>query len=229
MNNNIASLLTNVYEIEGLLLVVTRHGQDTPSLVYKRIQKAAQELHEQCQKLDCGNNGPVIEEEPVEQPVAAAPATAPVTDPAVQDEPAQVPVEEREPDEDISFEFIYPDEDDEPQPAAEEPVQATPEPAAPVWAKAPVAEPIEEEVEIVPPARRDPAKDLRKSLSLNDYYRFRRELFQSDEAAMNEALDLIQEMRSASEVEDYFINELEWDKSSDDVQYFLEIVRNHFA
>lgn len=240
MNNNIASLLTNVYEIEGLLLVVTRHGQDTPSLVYKRIQKAAQELHEQCQKLDCGNNGPVLEDEPAQPaPAQPEPAAAPAVKLAVPDEPAQVPVEDREPDEDITFEFIYDEEQEVPAPDEEVTHVETPQPEAQQAQKETVivpppthqqAEPEEEPLEeTVVPVRRDPAKDLRKSLSLNDYYRFRRELFQGDETAMNEALDLIQEMHSAADVEDYFLGELEWDRDSDDVKYFLEIVRNHFA
>jgi len=251
MNNNIASLLTNVYEIEGLLLVVTRHGQDTPSLVYKRIQKAAKELHEQCQLLDCGNKGPVVEEEPAPAPVVATPPPMPEPEAVAEpEEPAKVPVEDREPDDDIELEFIYADDDEEQGEESIERSQQDDEdmPAAPFTFAVPASEPVEETPEVIEeavepevpatatfdepvyePVHRDPAKDLRKSLSLNDYYRFRRELFQGDEAAMNEALDLIQEMRSASDVEDYFINELEWDKDSDDVQYFMEIVRNHFA
>ncbi len=259
MNNDIAQLLTNVYEIEGLLLVVTRHGDETPSLVYKRIQKAAQELNEQCKLLP----GVAAESESTPEPASTVQDTPPVSVPEPVEPPVQeVPVEEREPDEDIDFEFIY--DEEEPQDSADA------VPASPVDIIQPPDVPQEDEDESEPedeyepepedelesepedkdesetedegedalgededepdaPARyRDPAKDLRKYLALNDYYRFRRELFQSDEEAMNHALDLIQEMSSFNEVEDYFLGQLEWHKDSEDVQYFLDIVRKRF-
>lgn len=238
MNNNIASLLTNVYEIEGLLLVVARHGQDTPSLVYKRIQKAAQDLNNQCQALAYDNDEWVedqtAKQEPAPQPVEV-PAPQPVQEPEqpTAEVSPEIPVEDREPDEDIEFEFVYDDDEpmeqsqqsDEDQPVT--PFSFEDKPAA--INDAVGGTETDNEATTTPPAWRDPAKDLRKSFSLNDYYRFRRELFQGDEAAMNTVLDHIQELKTTSEVRAFLFDQLDWDKNSDDVKDFLEIVNNLFA
>lgn len=248
MNNNIASLLTNVYEIEGLLLVVSRHGKDTPSLVYQRIEKAAQDLNEQCKQFAAQASqqepvAPVAEPQPVaQQPVVESepePQPEPVTEVLpVEDEPAQVPVEDREPDEDISFEFVY-DEDTEQAADEEEPMERSEQddddmPSSPFSFQASESQqPVEDSVAppmFNPEPQEAPRRtiDMRKSLSINDYYRFRRELFEGDEEEMNEALNAVMHMDSAAQVENYFYNVKGWNRDSDDVAYFMEIVHNLF-
>lgn len=248
MNNNIASLLTNVYEIEGLLLVVSRHGKDTPSLVYQRIEKAAQDLNEQCKQFAAQASqqepaAPVAEPQlVVQQPVVESepePQPEPVTEVLpVEDEPAQVPVEDREPDEDISFEFVY-DEDTEQAADEEEPMERSEQddddmPSSPFSFQASESQqPVEDSVAppmFNPEPQEAPRRtiDMRKSLSINDYYRFRRELFEGDEEEMNEALNAVMHMDSAAQVENYFYNVKGWNRDSDDVAYFMEIVHNLF-
>lgn len=285
MNNNIASILTTAYEIEGLLLVVSRHGNDTPSLVYERIQQAAAKLNEQCKTL---TPAPEVKNEPAPAPVVEpAPVVAP--QPAVQPEPKveetaqQVPVEDREPDEDIEFEFVYDDKDEEEdameqsqqddddmprspfsfsndieQKVLEEdkentfsvvyaqPEPMTPEAEAEVKASITTPEGETEEVTMLIEAdkpvlenddpirvdeqlQRNISKDLRSAFSINDKFRFRRELFENDNDVMNNTLDLIESMESAQEAEEYFINELGWDADSEEVIDFLNIIRKHFA
>lgn len=75
---------------------------------------------------------------------------------------------------------------------------------------------------------RNKAKDLKCAFSLNDTFRFRRELFGNSAADMNDAIDLVNAMNSYEEAEDYFINDLGWDAESDEVGEFMEIIRNHF-
>ncbi|MBS7410329.1 MAG: hypothetical protein KIG59_05150, partial [Muribaculaceae bacterium] len=75
---------------------------------------------------------------------------------------------------------------------------------------------------------RNKAKDLKSAFSLNDTFRFRRELFGNSAADMNDAIDLVNAMNSYEEAEDYFINDLGWDAESDEVGEFMEIIRNHF-
>lgn len=236
MNNNIASLLTTAYEIEGLLLVVSRHGNDTPSLVYERIKQAAAKLNEQCKELM-----PPAEAEPAPAHVTE---TQPVTEPEVvthvtecEDTVQQVPVEDREPDEDIDFEFVYP-EDDEPMQTSEQLDED--EPVAPFsFIKEKESEDITsnenlqlqeetDEKEILPPTHHK-VKDIRSAFSINDKFRFRRELFENDDYVMNNALDLIMAMESAQEAENYFIDEMGWDANSEEVVDFMEIIRKYFA
>lgn len=248
MNNNIASLLTNVYEIEGLLLVVSRHGKDTPSLVYQRIEKAAQDLNEQCKQFAAQATqqepaAPVDEPLPVAQQTDVEPEPEQLPEPAnevlpLEDEPAQVPVEDREPDEDISFEFVY-DEDTEQAADEEEPMERSEQddddmPSSPFsFQVSESQQPVEESVEppVFNPEPQDTPRraiDMRKSLSINDYYRFRRELFEGNEEEMNDALNAVMHMDSAAQVENYFYNVKGWNRDSDDVAYFMEIVHNLF-
>lgn len=299
MNNNIASILTTAYEIEGLLLVVSRHGNDTPSLVYERIQQAAAKLNEQCKTLTPApkvNNEPAptvvaapaepeVEEPEVEETTVEEPAVeqAPVPEATIAESPQQVPVEDREPDEDIEFEFIYDDKDEEEddmeqsqqddedmphspfsfsneieQKVLEDDkdstfsvVYAQPEPMtpeAPSEIKTTIATPQgdteeatilieaykpaqkkDESIRVDEQLQRNISKDLRSAFSINDRFRFRRELFENDNDVMNNTLDLIESMESAQEAKEYFLNELGWDPNSEEVIDFLNIVCMHFA
>ena len=76
--------------------------------------------------------------------------------------------------------------------------------------------------------QRQQAKELRKALSLNDRFRFRRELFGNSDIRMNETLSLIDAMQSYEEAEDYILNDLIWDVENPDVAEFMKIVQKHF-
>lgn len=75
---------------------------------------------------------------------------------------------------------------------------------------------------------RDSARDLRRAFTLNDRFRFRRELFGNSENRLVEAIDIIDAMNSLDEAEEYFYGDLGWDRESDDVKDFMAIVANHF-
>ena len=76
---------------------------------------------------------------------------------------------------------------------------------------------------------RDSARDLRRAFTLNDRFRFRRELFGNSENRLVEAIDIIDAMNSLDEAEEYFYGDLGWDRESDDVKDFMAIVANHFS
>ena len=76
--------------------------------------------------------------------------------------------------------------------------------------------------------QRQQAKELRKALSLNDRFRFRRELFGNSDIRMNETLALIDAMHSYDEAEDYILNDLNWDLDNPEVAEFMKIVQKHF-
>ena len=75
MNNAIAKLLSQTYEIEGLLLVVDKHGADTPDMVFDMIRDKASQLHNMVQLL--------------EKP--AAPAVQPIPEPIPEPTPEPIP------------------------------------------------------------------------------------------------------------------------------------------
>lgn len=62
-------------------------------------------------------------------------------------------------------------------------------------------------------------------LSLNDTYRFRRELFNFSDEEMKEALDALSEMTSKEEVEDFFYNDLCWEPDDEVVREFMSMIK----
>lgn len=70
--------------------------------------------------------------------------------------------------------------------------------------------------------------DLRKAFTLNDKYRFRRELFGNNDADMTDTLNILSAMHSLVEAEDYLYGDLGWDASQIDVKDFMSVVKSHF-
>ncbi len=64
--------------------------------------------------------------------------------------------------------------------------------------------------------------------SLNDKFRFRRELFGNSDVDMAEALQVAESMSSVEEVEDYFYNDLCWDSNKEEVVDFLRVITARF-
>lgn len=70
--------------------------------------------------------------------------------------------------------------------------------------------------------------DLRRSFTLNDRFRFRRELFGNNDNEFADALNLVSAMSSSSEAEEYFYEDLGWDASNEEVKEFMSIISRHF-
>ena len=329
MNIQIEKMLSHVYEIEGLMLVTRRLGEEnTPDVITNKIRRKVRELAEMCgvELTAPQQPAPAPVAEPAPEPVPE-PEPAPAPEPAVPSEhlpeddydadetwqhdngeefkevftldyqepeheaavPGEVPVADREPDEDITVEWIEaedePETEPEPEPEpepAEEPAAAA-APASPVMPPVfhapemvndePVPEPdpailpeaadepditvefIEAEDDNVPlPENEEPlppvptefpmvedeplrveqklqrhlSKDIRKAFSLNDRFRFQRELFAGSANAMDTAIEHIEMMRSYGNAELYFFSQLHWDRDNEVVKDFMNIVRNHF-
>ena len=64
--------------------------------------------------------------------------------------------------------------------------------------------------------------------SVNDRFRFKKELFGGSDADFNTALTFVASMDNFEEAEDYFINELSLDPSNGSVVDFLKVVRKYF-
>ena len=331
MNMSIEKMLSHVYEIEGLMLVSRRLGEEnTPDVITNKLHRKVRELAEMCGM----EMAPAAAAQPAEQP-AAQPVVneAPAQEAPAQEEPAvvadeslpeedydadetwqhdngeefnevfelnyeepkhealpahEVPVADREPDEDITVEFIEADEEpalDEPQQAAAVPPVFSPKPE-PEAVVAPVAqvpdavndEPVPEpDPDVLPEAEDEPditvefieaedtvvsepedmpipptptefpvvdepvtpmrvdeklqrhlSKDIRKALSINDRFRFQRELFAGSADALNTAIEHIEAMRSYGNAELYFYSQLHWDRENEVVKDFMSLVRNHF-
>lgn len=70
--------------------------------------------------------------------------------------------------------------------------------------------------------------DLRKSFTINDRFRFRRELFGNNDTDMTDTINMVSAMNSFVEAEEYFYDDLGWDKSADEVKDFMAIIERHF-
>lgn len=70
--------------------------------------------------------------------------------------------------------------------------------------------------------------DLRKSFTLNDRFRFRRELFGNSDSEMTDTINMVSAMNSYAEAEEYFYEDLGWDSSVEEVKDFMAIVERHF-
>ena len=191
MDNSLETLLKQVLELEGLLLIAVKRGDDAPSVVYDMIRQKAAAIG------------------------GMAEVKAPYNEQGIDALP------DDEPDDDITVEFV-----DEPEPEAEQPVA---EPVAEVEPELePEPDPDDQPLTLDEALQRDMTKDLRQAFSLNDRYRYRRELFGNSDSVMNETLNLIEAMHSFDEAEDYFYNDLQWEHDSPEVADFMVIIKNHF-
>ena len=189
------------------------------------------------------------EEEPIAEPVEE-PIDEPLEEPAVErgplenfiPEPIEMPVEP--PVSDI-FDDSHLEPIEEPQPID----VPTPE-DKPIFDDTPLDEedaPLDEEYEddeeedddevlddddealtLDEALQRSMSRDLRKAFSLNDRFRYRRELFGNSDVEMNDTLNLVETMHSYSEAEEFFYGDLEWDSESPEVKDFMAVIRNHF-
>ena len=256
MKTNIQRMLAEAYELEGLLMLADNRGDDTPEYVYAAIGEKIAHLSELAgvqKEVEHGD----VDDDAIgvtgyglsSDSAATASAVAGLDDKA--DDADELPSlvgtfeEEPAPEEDE----LAPEEGDEAPDVEAEPLdeetifemETEMEPIIP--GEEPVEEPVGEpeiekeeldEVLTDEPLRLDEqlqrkqSKNLKAVISLNDMFRFRRELFANSAADMNDTLNLVEAMSSWDEAEDYFYNDLGWDSESDDVKEFMAIIKNHF-
>lgn len=64
--------------------------------------------------------------------------------------------------------------------------------------------------------------------SINDRFRFRKELFGNSDADFNNSLALVASMEDYEEAENYFVNDEGFEKANPVVSEFLEIIKRYF-
>ena len=73
-----------------------------------------------------------------------------------------------------------------------------------------------------------PAKDLRHAISLNDSFRFTRELFDGDAARMNETVRQMGDASSLEQALDIFNSTVHPDEENPEVADFIELLKRYF-
>lgn len=288
MSQPIKKVISQVYELEGLLLLIQNHGENTDQFIYEMVREKSNTIAELVSTLS-----PEIFGNPAEKFTAQhtefSNETEPASEPEKEGEKEGEPTfdlsefdgvmlgaddsydldeleesEETEDDGDIEVEVIYEDEpeqaeelegtettetieddedieveviyEDEPEQAEkqeetetiednEEPIEFSEEPKPIEVEDEPL---VEEQEQTTPPTEDCESVSVRKRFTLNDRFRFKRELFANSDVEMNSTLDLVDTMGSYAEAEDYFYNDMQWDSESSEVIDFMFIIRNHF-
>lgn len=238
MKTDIRKMIAEAYELEGLLLLADNRGADTPEYVFTAIGEKLDRLQMLLGERE-GDEGEETQEDAcmVENDVADAVSEEPEPEP--EEDVAEVTAEqvadgEYDNEQEPMVELVL---DDEP---TAEPDAETPN-VADETEDVEAEDNIEEETEANEKAsddseplrldeklQRSRSKDLKSAFSLNDTFRFRRELFGNSAAEMTDALHMVEAMHSFGEAEDYFYGDLGWDRESDDVKEFMAIIKNHF-
>lgn len=238
MKTDIRKMIAEAYELEGLLLLADNRGADTPEYVFTAIGEKLDRLQMLLGERE-GDEGEETQEDAcmVENDVADAGSEEPEEDVA-EVTAEQVADGEYDNEQEPMVELVL---DDEPtaEPTAE-PDAETPN-VADETEDVEAEDNIEEETEanektsddseplrLDEKLQRSRSKDLKSAFSLNDTFRFRRELFGNSAAEMTDALHMVEAMHSFDEAEDYFYGDLGWDRESDDVKEFMAIIKNHF-
>lgn len=238
MKTDIRKMIAEAYELEGLLLLADNRGADTPEYVFTAIGEKLDRLQMLLGERE-GDEGEEMQEDAcmVENDVADAGSEEPEPEP--EEDVAEVTAEqvadgEYDNEQEPMVELVLDDE-----PTAEHDAE-TPN-VADETEDVEAEDNIEEETEANEKAsddseplrldeklQRSRSKDLKSAFSLNDTFRFRRELFGNSAAEMTDALHMVEAMHSFDEAEDYFYGDLGWDRESDDVKEFMAIIKNHF-
>ena len=199
------NLLDSIYELEGLVhLAISR--DDNPASLPELITRKGVELASLARIVSQSENSPVV----VAQGTAVFDSTP---EPEVK---IMVEDTSESNDEPMYDEPMYDDSTEEEAPVIhiEETVVENE-----AFTEAPLKHPVAQE-------RFEPRGRL--VFSINDRYRFKRELFNNSDAEFNTTLALVASMENYDEAEDYFLGELQWDPANQDVTDFLEILKKYF-
>ena len=220
MTPNIEELITLNYELEGLLYLALHRGDDTPEKVWEMISEKIDSLKA---GIDIRESEPApVVEETGEEPAVMTEIIDEKEEPVIFEQ--ETPEEETGEEELVALEETVPAEE----------VTLASEPATSVEQPAPAEEPVTEaapvaELRLDEKLARQNSRDLRKAFSLNDRFRFRRELFGNSDERMNEALRAVKSMATIDEAHDYFYNTLGLDKTSTDVADFIAVIEHHIS
>ena len=200
MNTTIDQLLSNVYELEGLLLVMQRHNDEVPQVVIDRFKEKANEIAAEASFLD---NFAKKTDTPQSEPLP----------------PTFVPPTEQSP---VAPTPVAPSATKVQEPVEKTVVEPEPTPK-------PVAEskPI---VKVEPPvAPKNPTSlDITSAFSINDRFLFQRELFDGDKQKYADAIAVMQRLANIDKIKDFINDVLGLDRSNEVVKEFVRLIELSF-
>lgn len=226
------ALLDRVYELEGLLhLALSR--EDCPARLQEIIRLKGRRIAEVIASdgevtdekpeevaADIPDAGPMLEEE--EEMADAWNKAVAVTEEATEGYTCQTSEEVTdEATEEVTDEATEDVADETPEEVAEE----VPEAETMLEVEEEMAEALEEEGTMAP-AEKQRVGHLKSKFSLNDRFRFSRELFGGDTRRFDAVVDQLNDTEGFDEARDYLVSSLGWDIEADDAAAeFVEIIR----
>ena len=196
----------DIQELKYLMQVLATDANPTLKVVAKRNIQQMRARLDALQKL--------LDETPVEEVAIPEAPVAPVVIP----EPAAAPelVKPTPVEEPVVVEITKPVEIVSPKP------ESTPKPESESSAIISSASPILAE-------RIKPATDLRHAISLNDSFRFAREIFGGDTARMNEVIRQLGAAPSLEKALELFSSTVHPDEENETVVDFIELLKKYFS
>ena len=251
---HIEKIINDITELKDLLQVISQCNGNIPSILYKLAQEKAQIITQSISQLsgdqpetaagtteihpietaEQHDDVPAPEPnvmEPAAQPVMQEPAPM-VAEPDITDDRQTITEESNE--ESIHIETVEPApvlEKESPLPEKRE-VKPISTPAQPVHSTA-----TDNSIGGQTTARllddilkqRIASKDIRKAISLNDRFRFRRDLFGGDDETMNKTIDILNQLHSAEEALNYLEQHFQWDYEKETTNDFITILEKRFS
>ena len=209
MNNDMTGLLNLAYEIEGLLLLRINRGDETPAEMEELLAGKARQLADAL--AACGAD------EETDEAACDCDATATEAETVVEEQEAEAVAE-------APAEITTPDQKEvsaETQKSEEIAESAQSEEKADAYE-------VSSGLTLDEKLARERAADISKAFTLNDRFRFCRELFRNSNDEFKETLEVIGSMADMDEAEEYFYNDLCWDPEKEEVKEFMAIVAKHF-
>ena len=196
----------DIQELKYLMQVLATDANPTLKVVAKRNIQQMRARLDALQKL--------LDEPPVEEVAIPEAPVAPVVipEPAAAPEPVKpTPVEEPVVVEITKpVEIVYPKLESTPKPESES--SAIISSASPILAE-----------------RIKPATDLRHAISLNDSFRFAREIFGGDTTRMNEVIRQLGAAPSLEKALELFSSTVNPDEENETVVDFIELLKKYFS
>lgn len=252
---HIEKIINDITELKDLLQVISQCNGNIPSILYKLAQEKAQIITQSISQLSGDQPetaAGTTEIHPIE--TAEQHDDVPAPEPNTM-EPAAQPIMQKP----VPMEEEPETTDNQPIPMKETKEesawQETVEPAPVSQEEAPLPEKKEVE-QVSSPAQpsvhstatdnciggqttarllddilkqRIASKDIRKAISLNDRFRFRRDLFGGDDETMNKTIDILNQLHSAEEALNYLEQHFQWDYEKETTNDFITILEKRFS
>lgn len=243
-------LLDSCLEIEGLLALIIQRDNAVPQHLYDMINERTESLLSRLRELNPQASADIAEDAqnttspspaipPIPQDADVAPQIPDSDDEAIAESAIMEETEDADNSTDISDETIEDSNSDNDHVQDETQGKVDEQPSTinecdtdeSEDCTSETAEEDDQESDTTPvepaPAVEPVKQKVKFHFSVNDRFRFRRELFNFNDEEMDEALDIAAQMSTIEELEDYFFNDLCMDPSDETVQDFINIISDH--